>query len=207
MRPGHALGLALRDFYRNSWRLLPFNAAVGAVLVVAGIGAVAARAALVVALLAGPLLAALTHSAVTLARTGNLTVRDGLEGLRLHWLRGLALGAAGGALLFLGVLAVHVYGSTSLWPLSFVTAYLLVLFGIYQLVLWTLAIAEPAAPLRIAARQAARFVALRPLATLVLGLLLLTINAAGIAAGLMPFLTLTVAFSFLAAAHFVLEVD
>jgi hypothetical protein len=207
MRPSHALGLALRDFYRNSWRLLPFNAAVGAVLVVAGIGAVAVRAALLIALLAGPLLAALTHSTVTLVRTGNVTIADGLEGLRLHWRRGLALGAAGGALLYLGATAIHVYGSTPLWPLSFVTIYLLVLFGIYQLVLWTFAIADPGASLRAAATEAAQFIAARPRRTLALGLLLLLVNAGGIAAGLMPFLTLTVAFSFLAAAHFVLEVD
>ena len=207
MRPGHALGLALGDFYRNSWRLVPMNAAVGAVLVVAGIGAVAVRAAVVLMLLAGPLLAALTHSAVTLTRTGNVTLHDGLDGLRMHWRRGLVLGAAGSALLFLGVLAMRVYGGTPLWPLSFVTVYLLVLLGIYQLVLWTLAIAEPADSLRLVARRAARFVALRPWPTLALGLLLVAINAAGIAAGLMPFLTLTVAFSFLAAAHFVLEVD
>jgi hypothetical protein len=207
MRPGHALGLALGDFYRNSWRLVPMNVAVGAVLVVAGIGAVAARAAVVLVLLAGPLLAALTHSAVTLARTGNVTLHDGVDGLRLHWRRGLVLGAAGVALFFVGVVAVHVYGGTTLWPLAFVTAYLVVLLGIYQLVLWTFAIAEPSEPLRLVARRAARFVALRPWPTLAFGLLLVAINAAGIAAGLMPFLTLTVAFSFLAAAHFVLEVD
>lgn len=207
MRPGQALALALGDFYRNSWRLVPLNAAVGAVLVVAGIGAVAVRAAIVLMLLAGPLLAALTHSAVTLTRTGNLTLRDGVEGLRLHWRRGLMLGAAGSALLLIGVVAVHVYGGTPLWPLAFVTAYIVVLLGIYQLVLWTMAIAEPTESLRVVARRAARFVALRPWPTLALGLLLVAINVGGIAAGLMPFLTLTVAFSFLAAAHFVLEVD
>lgn len=207
MRPRRALALAVADFYRNSWRLVPLNAAVGAVLVVAGIGAVAARAALVVALFAGPLLAALAHSAVTLTRTGNVTLRDGLEGLRLHWRRGLVLGAAGGGLLFVGVVAIHIYGGTPLWPLAFVTGYLLVLFGIYQLVLWTLAVDDPGASLRLVSGRAARFIARRPWPTLGLGLLLLGINAAGIAAGLMPFLTLTVAFSFLAAAHFVLEAD
>jgi hypothetical protein len=207
MRPRRALGLALGDFYRNSWRLVPLNAAVGAVLVVAGFGAVAAPAALALALLAGPLLAALTHAAVTLARTGNVTLRDGVDGLRLHWRRGLVLGALGGALLFLGVLAIHVYGGTPLWPLAFVTGYLLVLFGIFQLILWTLAIDDPGASLRLVAGRAARFVARRPWPTLAFGLLVLAINAAGIAAGLMPFLTLTLAFSFLAAAHFVLEAD
>ena len=41
-------------------------------------------------------------------------------------------------------------------------------------------------------------------ATLVLGLALLLVNLAGIAAAIMPFLTLTVAYTFLADAHFVL---
>jgi hypothetical protein len=205
MRPGQALALALRDFYGNSWRLIPVNAALGAVLVLAGISAIAVRAALVVALLAGPLLAVLAHCAVTLTRTGNLFVSDVWDGFRLHWRRGLLLGAAGGAVLGLGVLAVHVYGRTALWPLSFVTIYALVLLGIYQLVLWTLAIAEPGVPLRVVAREAAQFVAARPWPTLAFGLGLLAINVAGVAAAVMPFLTLTVAYSFLAAAHFVLE--
>lgn len=205
MRPGQALTLALRDFYANSWRLVPFNAAVGLVLVLAGVAALAVPAAVVVVLLAGPLLAAIAHCAVTLERTGNLTLADGLEGLKLHWRRGFLLGAGGGALLGLGAFAVHFYGRTPLWPLSFVTIYALVLLGIYQLVLWTLAIAEPAAPLRVVAREASRFVALRPWQTLAFGLALLVINVAGIAAAVMPFLTLTVAYSFLAAAHFVLE--
>jgi hypothetical protein len=205
MRPGQALTLALRDFYGNSWRLVPVNAALGAVLVLAGISAIAVRAALVVALLAGPLLAVLAHCGVTLARTGNLARSDVRDGLRLHWRRGFILGACGAALFGLGVLAVHVYGRTALWPLSFVTIYALVLLGIYQLVLWTLAIAEPAVPLRIAARDAAQFIAARPWPTLAFGLGLLAINVAGVAAAVMPFLTLTVAYSFLAAAHFVLE--
>jgi hypothetical protein len=37
-----------------------------------------------------------------------------------------------------------------------------------------------------------------------LGFALLLVNAAGIAAAVMPFLTLTVAYTFLATAHFVL---
>ena len=45
----------------------------------------------------------------------------------------------------------------------------------------------------------------RPGAMLVLGLALLLVNAVGIAAALMPFLTLTVAYTFLVAAHFLLE--
>ena len=44
----------------------------------------------------------------------------------------------------------------------------------------------------------------RPGPSLLLGLALLVLNAAGIAAALMPFLTLTIAYSFLATAHFAL---
>ena len=54
------------------------------------------------------------------------------------------------------------------------------------------------------ARDAGRFVAVRPGATLLLGLALFLVNAAGVAAAVMPFLTLTVAYTFLATAHFVL---
>jgi hypothetical protein len=47
-------------------------------------------------------------------------------------------------------------------------------------------------------------VARRPGAALGLGLGLLLVNAAGLAAAVMPFLTLTLAYSFVAAAHFAL---
>jgi hypothetical protein len=204
MRPGAALRFALRDFYANSWRLVPINAMLGAVIAVAVFAAFAVRPAFVVVLLIGPLLAILMHCAVTLVRTGNLAFSDAFDGLRLHWRRGFLLGAGGGAIAGLGAFAVHFYGRTAFWPLSFVTIYALVLLGVFQLVLWAFAIAEPAAPLRSAAREAAGFIAARPWATLALGLVLLVVNLAGIAAALMPFLTLTVAYSFLATAHFVL---
>jgi len=44
----------------------------------------------------------------------------------------------------------------------------------------------------------------RPGATLALGLALVLVNVAGLAAAIMPFLTLTVAYTFLATARFVL---
>jgi hypothetical protein len=200
-----ALGAALRDLYGNSWRLVPANAALGAVLVAVGVCAVAVHAALVLVVLAGPLAAALLHTAVTLVRTGDVELRDWLEGLRLHWRRGLALGAGGAALLGLGVLAVPFYaGLRHGWPLVFLTVYLLVLLGVFQLVLWTLAIVEPGRPLRAVGREAAALGARRPGATLLLGLALLLVNLLGVAAAVMPFLTLTVAYSFVAVAHFAL---
>jgi hypothetical protein len=204
-RPGEALRLALRDLYRNSWRLLPLNALVGAVLVAVAVTAYAVRLAVVLVVLAGPAAAALVHAAVTLVRTGDLTLADGVDGLRRNWLRGLTLGACGSAFAFLGLLAVRFYAhSRFAWPLAFVALYLLVIAAIYLLVVWTLAIAEPERRLGAAARDAAELVARRPVATTVLGLALVLVNAAGVAAAVMPFLTLTVAYSFLAAAHFAL---
>ncbi len=205
MSARRALGLAFADLYRNSWRLVPVNAALGAVLVFSAVLAIAVHALLVLAVLAGPLAAALAHCSVTLVRTGNLVLADAWEGLRLHWRRGLALGAAGVALGVLAALAVHFYTRSSAgWPFAFLTLYLVVLLGIYAAVLTTVAVASPELPLRLAARAAATLGAQRPGATLLIGLALLLVNLAGIAAAVMPFLTITLAYSFVAVAHFVL---
>ncbi len=200
-----ALGAAGRDVFHNSWRLVPVNAALGAVLVAVAVLTAAVHAALVLAVLAGPLAAALVHCSVTLVRTGNVALTDALDGLRLHWRRGLQLGAAGTALVVFAVFAVRLYTRSSFgWPFVFLTVYLFVLLGIYAVVLATYAIAEPERPLRLAAREAAVLGARRPGATLLLGLALLLVNLAGVAAAVMPFLTLTVAYSFVAVAHFAL---
>ena len=205
MSARRALGLAFADLYRNSWRLVPVNAALGAVLVFSAVLAVAVHALLVLAVLAGPLAAALAHCSVTLVRTGNLVLADAWEGLRLHWRRGLALGAAGVSLGVLAALAVHFYTRSSAgWPFAFLTLYLVVILGIYAAVLTTVAVASPELPLRLAARAAATLGAQRPGATLLIGLALLLVNLAGIAAAVMPFLTITLAYSFVAVAHFVL---
>ncbi len=208
MSARRALGLAVADLYRNSWRLVPVNAAVGAVLVLAAVCAIAVHALLVLAVLAGPLVAALAHSSVTLVRTGNLKLADAWEGLRLHWRRGLALGAAGLALGVVAALAVHFYTRSSVgWPFAFLTLYLVVLLGIYAAVLTTVAVADPQLAWPAAARSAATLAAQRPGATLLLGLALLLVNLAGVAAAVMPFLTLTLAYSFVAVAHFVLPAE
>jgi hypothetical protein len=208
MNAGAALRLACGDLYRNSWRLVPINAALGAVLVFAAVCAIAVHALLVLAVLAGPLAATLAHCSVTLVRTGNLAFADAWEGLRLHWRRGLALGATGVALGVLAALAVHFYTRSSAgWPFAFLTLYLLVLLGIYAAVLTTVAVANPGLPLGAAARSAAALAAQRPGATLLIGLALLLVNLAGVAAAVMPFLTITVAYSFVAVAHFVLPAE
>jgi hypothetical protein len=208
MTTRRALGLAFGDLYRNSWRLVPVNAALGAVLVFSAAAAVAVHALLVLAVLAGPVAVALAHCSVTLVRTGNLAIADAWEGLRLHWRRGLELGAAGVALFVLGAFAIRFYARSSAgWPFAFLTLYLVVLLGIYAAVLTTVAVAKPDQPLRLVAREAATIGAQRPGATLLLGLALLLVNLAGVAAAVMPFLTITVAYSFVAVAHFVLPAE
>lgn len=200
-----ALGAAGRDLFENSWRLVPVNAAFGAVIVAVGLAAIAVHAAVVLFVLVGPVAAALVHCSVTVVRTGNVTLSDAREGLRLHWRLGAQLGAAGTALVVLAAIALRFYTRTSAgWPFAFATIYLVILLAIYAVVLATFAIAEPERPLRSAAREAAALGAQRPGATLLLGLALLFVNLAGIAAAVMPFLTVTVAYSFVAVARFVL---
>ncbi|HKD93396.1 MAG TPA: hypothetical protein VKB43_01655 [Gaiellaceae bacterium] len=208
MSARRALGLAVGDLYRNSWRLVPVNAALGAVLVFSAVAAIAVHAFLVLAVLAGPVAAALAHCSVTLVRTGNLVLADAWEGLRLHWRRGLVLGASGVALFALAAVAVRFYTRSNMgWPFAFLTLYLVVLLGLYAVVLTTVAVAEPDAPLRRVARESAAVAAQRPGAALMLCVALLLVNLAGFAAAVMPFLTVTVAYSFLAVAHFVVPAE
>jgi hypothetical protein len=205
MRAGTALGLAFGDLFRNSWRLVPINAVLGAVLVFSVFAAVSVHALLVLAVLTGPVAIVLAHCSVTLVRTGNLEFANAWEGLRLHWRRGLKFGVAGVGLVVLAGVAIRFYTRSSAgWPFAFLTLYFVVLLGIYVAILATAAVADPDRPLRQIARYAATVGAQRPGATLLLGLSLLLVNVAGIAAAVMPFLTITVAYSFLAVAHFVL---
>jgi hypothetical protein len=205
MTTGAALRGALGDFYRHSWRLFGLNAALAIAVALVLAAASFWRPALVALVLLGPLAAALMHCAVTLVRTEDVRFRDALEGLRLHWRRGLEVGAIGTAVAALGFTAFAFYARAHalvVWGLAFCSVYVLFLLGLYLLIVLALAVARPARGLRGAAERAAELVALRPRATLGLGLALALVNVAGIAAGLMPFLTLTVAYSFLAAARF-----
>jgi hypothetical protein len=206
MSVGASLRRAARDFYGQSWRLLVLNAALSAFVlgvVVAGLWVPPVLALLV---LAGPLAAGLMHCAVTVAQTGDLGLRDAVTGVRVHWRRGLVLGgvvlaAAAGALF-----AVPFYaGLGGLgWALALAALYLAAAFAIFQLELWPLAVSEPERPLKVVARESLADLLRRPGPASVLALALLAINLVGIAAAAIPFLTLTVAYSFLAAAHFAL---
>jgi hypothetical protein len=201
MKVRDAMWLALRDFYANSWRLLVVNTVLGAALVASVLAALAFPLAAVLVVAVGPVVAALVHCAVTLVRTGNLELGDAWSGFRLHWRRGLALASLGAAVAALGVFGIRFYTTTSLWPLAFLALYVLVLLAIFQLVLWTVAIAAPDLSLAGVARESAAFALARPGQSFVLGMALLLVNVAGIAAAVMPFLTLTIAYTFLVTAH------
>ena len=202
---GVALRAAVSDFYGQSWRLALLNAALSLAVVPLLLLALWVPLVLVVAVLvAGPLAMALMHCAVTLAETEELRLGCALAGLRLHWRRGLALGATGGAVLGAGLYALTFYGTRAAWPLAALVVYVLFAFGLVQLCLWPLAVHEPGSPLRALYRAALELALRRPLETAALGLVLLVVNLAGAAAALMPLLTLTIAFTFLAAAHYVL---
>jgi hypothetical protein len=206
MTLGRALGVAAADLYHQAWRLVILNTLLGLGLVLIVLASIAVRGAFLLAIFIGPAIAAVMHCAVTLAQTEDLRLAEALRGLRRHWRRGLALGLALAAAVGLGALAVPFYAraGTWAWPFAAVCVYLLLMFGVFQLALWPLAVFESGQPLRAVARDAAFVVARRPLGFLGLAVALLLVNVIGVAAAILPFLTLTIAYSFLVSAHFAL---
>lgn len=204
MSAGGALAAALGGFYHQSWRFFLLNAALSAVVVPIAVAGLWVPLAWVLLPAAGPLAAALMHCAVVDKLTGELRLRDALTGLRLHWRRGLLLGAV----VAIGALAAYqsisFYASRGVLVLAVVGAYLAAMFAVYQVVLWPLAVFEFERPFRQVAADAVRALLRRPVQTFVLAVALLAINLAGVAAAALPFLTLTIAYSFLAAAFFAL---
>ena len=202
-----ALSAALGDTYRQSLRLLVVNTAVTAVLAAVVLVVSAFPLVLFVApLVAGPVLAALVHCAVTLVRDEELELANAAEGLRTFWKRGLALGAVTGAVLLAGALAVTFYASDEhrVLPLAGFCAYVTGIAFLLVLFAWLFAVAEPEETLGTALRAAALLALRSPLRLFTLGLALFVVNVAGIVT-VLPVLTLTIAFSFVAAAHLVLQ--
>jgi len=206
MKLRSAFGFAATDLYHQAWRLVILNTLLGFGLVLIVLASIAVRGAFILAVLIGPAIAAVMHCAVTLAQTEDLRLAEALRGLRRLWRRGLALGLALAVAVGLGALAVPFYAhaGTWAWPFAAVCVYLLLMFAVFQLALWPLAVFESGVPLKAVARDAAVSVARRPLGFLGLAVALLLVNVLGIAAAILPFLTLTIAYSFLVSAHFAL---
>lgn len=201
-----AFGAAATDLYHQSWRLIVLNALLGAVLIGFILAGLAIRPAMLLVVLIGPAAAAVMHCAVTLAQTEELRLSEAVVGLRRHWRRGLVLGATVAAAAGLGAIAVPFYSAAGIWvwPLAALSIYVLLVFGLFQLALWPLAVFDDSRPFRAVVKDAALVVGRRPwgFAGLALGLLL--VNVLGVAAAILPFLTLTIVYSFLVSAHFAL---
>lgn len=204
-----ALAVSAADVYHQAWRLLVLNALLGLSVALVVFATVAVRPAILLAVLIGPLVAAVMHCAVILAQTEELRLAEAVTGLRRHWRRGLALG---GILLVVGaagafVIPFYARAGTWAWPFAALSLYLLLLVAVLQLALWPLVVFEPARSLRELAREAVFLLARRPLGFVGLALALLLVNVIGVAAAILPFLTLTIAYSFLVSAHFTLPTN
>jgi hypothetical protein len=204
-----AFGAAAADFYQELWRLAALNTFLGMILVAVTLAALAVRPAVLLIVLVGPFAAALMHCAVTLAQRGELRLREAVVGFRRCWRRGLALAALAVGAAVLGVVAVRFYAGLGIWawPMAALTAYLVIAFVVFQLALWPVAVLGQDRRLADVFRDAAGTVWRRPFGFSGLALALLLVNAAGLAAAILPFLTLTIAFSFLASAHFSLPTN
>jgi hypothetical protein len=203
---GKALRKAVRGFYEHSWRLFVLNTLFSAVAIAILVLALYQPLSLLLLLVLGPLAAALVHCAVSIVQVDELRLVDALVGLRLHWRRGLLLGALVAAIVVLTAFAVAFYAGRGIvaWGLAVLTLYVTGMLAVYQLALWPLAILERDRPLRAVFRDAALAVSARPLAFVGLGLALLAINLIAFVAAILPFLTMTISYSFLAAAYLTL---
>jgi len=201
-----ALRSALADTYRWSWRLLLLNTAITAAVSVVVILVSAFPLVLFVApLVAGPIAAALVHCIVTLIREDEFQLADAVDGLRRFWRQGLALGGLSGLVLLFGVLAVSFYASAAhrVLPLAALSAYVVAIVSLILLVAWLLAIAQPEDGVKRALGQAWLLVLRAPRRLITFGAALLVVNVLG-AVTVLPLLTLTIAYSFLATARLVL---
>jgi hypothetical protein len=206
MTARRALRRAAADFYHQSWRLAVLNAVLATMVLAVVVVAISVPAAAVLVVLVGPVAAGVMYCAVTLAETDELRLGDALVGVRRCWRRGAALAAILGAAALAGSVAVRVYANAGTWgwPLAALALYMLVIFGVLQLWLWPFAVAAPERRLGLVFLDSLRALTRRPLASLGLAAALTAVNLGGFVAAVLPLLTLTVAFSFLAAAHLAL---
>jgi len=204
MGAGGALRAAAVDFYHQSWRLAVFNAVLSAVVLAILYLTLFVHSVYVLLLvLAGPCAASLMHCTVLLAQNDELRFRDALTGLRLHWRRGAVLATVILLVVWLGVIAFRFYGSER-WLLSVLVGDVLAVFAVVQLLAWPRAVHHRERPLHSVFGDALSDFLSRPVSTFAFALALVIVNVLGIAAAVMPFLTLTIAYSCLAAAHFAL---
>jgi hypothetical protein len=204
MGVGGALRTAAVDFYHQSWRLAVFNSVLSAaVLAILYLTLFTHPAFLLLVVLVGPLAASLMHCAVLLAQHDELRFRDALTGLRLHWRRGAVLATVLLLVVWLGVIALRFYGREQ-WVFSVLIADVLAVVAVIQVFAWPRAVHQRERSLHRVFGDALGDFLRRPVTSFLFAFALVLVNALGLIAAVMPFLTLTVAYSFLAAAHFAL---
>jgi hypothetical protein len=205
-RVGEVLRRAVRDFYEESWRLVLLNTLLSGYVLLVLVAATFVPPALVLLLGAGWPAAALVSAAVIVVETGSLTFVDVAESVRRSWRRGVVLASMLAAAVVATLISFRFYGDagTLTWPLAVVVLYLAVIFLLYQLLLWPLAVRDCDRPLVEVAGEAAIVLLRRPLAVLGLALALLLVNVVGLVLAVLPLLTMTIAYSVLAAARFTL---
>ena len=203
---GEVLRRALRDFYEESWRLVLLNSLLSGYVLLVLAAATFVPPALVLLLGAGWPAAALVSAAVIVVETGSLTFIEVAESVRRSWRRGVVLAGMLAAAVVATLISFRFYGDagTLSWPLAVVVLYLAAIFLVYQLLLWPLAVRDCDRPLADVAAEAAIVLLRRPLAVLGLGLALLVVNVVGLVLAVLPLLTMTIAYSVLAAARFTL---
>jgi hypothetical protein len=197
------------DFYDESLRLVFLNTAFSAAALTVLVLGLYAPVAFVLLIGLGPLAAAFVYAAATKVETGTLRLLDALVGVRLCWRRGLVLWALVLAVGGLTVLALDFYAGsgTYAWPLAGFVLYVSGTFAVFQLLLWPIAMTKRDRPFRRVLGDAAIALLRRPVAATALAVALLLVNLAGLAAAVLPFLTMTIAYSVLAATRFALTPD
>jgi hypothetical protein len=203
---GEVLRRAVRDFYEESWRLVLLNTLLSAYVLLVLAAATFVPPALVLLLGAGWPAAALVSAAVIVVETGSLTFIEVAESVRRSWRRGVVLAGVLVAAVVATLISFRFYGDagTLTWPLAVVVLYLAAIFLLYQMLLWPLALRDCDRPLVDVAAEAAIVLLRRPLAVTWLALALLIVNVAGLVLAVVPLLTMTIAYSALAAARFTL---
>jgi uncharacterized membrane protein len=196
-----ALRAAARDLYANSWRLLAVNTALSAIVLALLAAAAFVPPAIILLPLAGPFAAALVHTAVLIVREENPTVRDAFAGVRVHARRGIVLGAIVTLVFLVGEHAARFYATQGVWLLAILVIYLVALFVLHQLFVWTFAVAEPERPLRHVFAAAGLAIIGRPGRVFGLALALIVVEGLATVAGVLPMLMLGGGFAFLAVAH------
>ena len=193
---GEALRGAVRDFYEESWRFVALNSVISAyVLGVLAVAAVFGRARAASGRGAASRCARLRGRHRGRDRFAHVH-RDDRGSPPLLRARARARSDARIGILAT-VVAFRFYGDAGVlaWPLAVLVVYLIAVFVVYQIHLWPLAVREPERPLGEVVPEAGIALARRPWTTLGLGLALLAVNLIGLVLAVLPFLTMTIAYS------------